>query len=248
MTLTRGTHGPAATPDHPRFPSVRASQDVLRGSGRRDVALDLLSFSPAWAQDVVRGRAFYVDICARCHSDPPGSGAINPLVRTGAEIHGAINRVSPMRNLGGVLSGADLADIAAYLVSVLGAPTFAPDYDVSGHWASATQPCWALYVTQYAGRSLLTGGWLTFDAQGNAIWQYFYEAGGSTGPGIYTAKLFRNSGPPFATPPGSGADAPKATEVGTIALVFSDRDHADVTFVLEGIRITHRMGRVSYPR
>ena len=34
---------PAANPDHPRFPSVRASQDVLRCSGRRGVALDLLS-------------------------------------------------------------------------------------------------------------------------------------------------------------------------------------------------------------
>src|SRR6266581_5922911 len=39
------TDGPAATPDHPRFPSVRASQDELRCSGRRVVALDLLSVS-----------------------------------------------------------------------------------------------------------------------------------------------------------------------------------------------------------
>ncbi len=37
-----GTHGPAATPDHPCFPSVRATQDMRRCSGRRIVALDLL--------------------------------------------------------------------------------------------------------------------------------------------------------------------------------------------------------------
>jgi len=41
------THGPAATPDQPRFPSVRASQDVPRCSGRRVAALDLLSLSVA---------------------------------------------------------------------------------------------------------------------------------------------------------------------------------------------------------
>ena len=104
------------------------------------------------AQDVAPGRAFYVDICARCHSDPPGSGAINPLVRTGDEIRAAINRVSPMRTLNGVLSDANLADIAAYFVTVLGAPGNAPDFDVTGQWASSMQPWWALYVTHYAGR------------------------------------------------------------------------------------------------
>jgi cytochrome c553 len=200
---------------------------------------------PALGQDTARGRALYVEICSRCHSDPPGSGAINPLVRTGDEIRGAINRVSPMRSLGATLSNADLADIAAYFVSVLGPPTNAPDFDVSGQWASAIQPWWALYVTQYAGRTLLTGGWLTFDQQGNAIWLYFYEAGGWTGPGIYTAKLFRNTGPAFATPPGTGANAPKATEVGTVAFVFSDRNTADVTFILDGVRVTHRIARMT---
>jgi cytochrome c553 len=209
------------------------------------VLLAALGAHPALAQDPARGRTLYVDHCARCHSDPPGSGAINPLVRTGDEIRGAINRVSPMRALGATLADTDLADIAAYFVTVLGPPTNAPDYDVSGQWASATQPWWALYVTQYAGRTLLTGGWLTFDQQGQSIWLYFHEAGGWTGPGIYTAKLFRNTGPAFATPPGTGANAPKATEVGTVAFVFSDRDTADVTFTLDGIRVTHRIGRVS---
>lgn len=208
------------------------------------LGLLLLETGTAAAQDTARGRAFYAGICAHCHADPPGHGAIDPRVRTADEIRAAINRVSPMRYLGAALSNADLADIAAYFVTVLGPPTLAPDFDVTGQWASGAQPWWALYVTQYADRSLLTGGWLTFDAAGNAIWLYFYEAGGWTGPGIYTAKLFRNSGPPYATPPASGGSAPKAHEVGTIAFVFSDRDTADVTFVLEGTTITHRIGRV----
>jgi hypothetical protein len=199
------------------------------------------------AQEAVRGRALYADHCARCHSDPPGSGAINPLVRTADQIRAAINRVSPMKFLGDALSNADLAEIAAYFGTVLGPATDTPDFNVSGQWANSSQPWWTLYVTQYAGRSVLSGGWLTFDAQGHAIWLYFHEAGSWTGPGIYTARLFRNTGPPFGTAPGPGADAPRSIEVGTIAFVFSDRDTADVTFVLEGTRVTHKIGRVSFP-
>ena len=209
--------------------------------------LFVLGLSPAFAQDAARGRTLYAGICALCHSDPPGSGAINPLVRSADQIRAAINRVSPMRFLGDALSNTDLADIAVYFETVLGPPTNTPDFDIGGQWASATEPWWALFLTQYAGRSLLTGGWLTFDSQGNAIWLYFYESGGWTGPGIYTAKLYRNTGPPFATPPGSETEPPRTTVVGTIAFVFSGRDTADVTFVLEGIRVAHRIVRVTLP-
>jgi cytochrome c553 len=208
--------------------------------------LALLASAPSLAQDATRGRALYAGICSNCHADPPGNGAIDPRVRTSDEIRAAINRVSPMRFLGGALSNADLADIAAYFVNLLDAPTNAPAFDVGGQWSSGTQPWWALYLTQYARGSLLTGGWLTFDAAGNAIWLYFYESGAWTGPGVYAAKLFRNTGPPFATPPGSGEAMPSAIEVGTIVLLFSARDAADVTFTVGDTTITHRIGRVAY--
>jgi hypothetical protein len=51
-----------------------------------------------------------------------------------------------------------------------------------------------------------------------------------------------------AAQPGTGADAPRATPVGEVAFVFTDRETADVTFVLEGIRVTHKIGRVTHPR
>jgi mono/diheme cytochrome c family protein len=75
--------------------------------------LVLLASVPSVAQDAARGRTLYASICANCHADPPGEGAIDPRARTGDEIRTAINRVSPMRFLGGALSIADLADIAA---------------------------------------------------------------------------------------------------------------------------------------
>ena len=45
-----GNHGVAATPDHPSFPSARASQALLRYSRRRVEALDLLSLGASILQ------------------------------------------------------------------------------------------------------------------------------------------------------------------------------------------------------
>lgn len=151
-----------------------------------------------------------------------------------------------MRYLSDTLSDTDLADIASYFVAVLGPPSLAPGFGVSGQWSSAEQPWWVLYVTQYAAGQLLTGAWLTFDAARNPTWIYFYEGGGWTAPSVYVAKVYRNSGPAFAAVPGNG-ETGKATEVGSIALVFSGDGSADVTFVLPGQRVTHKVRRTALP-
>jgi hypothetical protein len=199
------------------------------------------------AQDAANGRSLYRDICARCHSDPPGSGSINPLVRTADEIRAAINRVSPMGFLSS-LTDRELQDIAAYFVTVLGEPTFTPDFNVGGQWYDVAQPWWALQLTQFAGRKRIAGTWYTFDADSKPTWLYFYDGGEWSGPGIYTSKLYRNSGPPFATLPDLQRPAPEATPAGDVALVFSNRDSADVTFILDGVRITRKITRFNYPR
>lgn len=49
-----GNHGVAATPNHPSFPSARASQPVLRYSRRRVAALDLLSLAQTLGIAVLR--------------------------------------------------------------------------------------------------------------------------------------------------------------------------------------------------
>lgn len=202
----------------------------------------------AFAQDAGRGRALYVQICALCHADPPGSGSVNPLVRAPDQIRAAMARVSPMRYLNDALTDGDLADIVAYFATVLGPPTHAPDFAVGGQWASPDEPWWVVYVTQYANRQLLTGGWLTFAGDGTPTWLYFYEGGGWTAPGVYTAKLYRNTGPAFGGPLAPGAMPPHATEAGTIAFVFSNATTADVTFLLPGASpVTHKLRRAAFP-
>lgn len=209
--------------------------------------LFVLSVAGAAAQDAANGRSLYANTCARCHSDPPGSGAVNPLVRTADEIRAAINRVSPMGFLSS-LADRDLADIAAYFVTVLGEPAFTPDFNVGGQWIDPAQPWWGLTLTQFAGRKRIAGAWNTFDADSKPIWLYFYDEGAWTGPAIYTAKLYRNSGPPFSTPPEAQGPPPEATLAGTVALVFSNRETADVTFILDGTRVTRKITRFNYPR
>jgi hypothetical protein len=200
------------------------------------------------AQDVASGRATYRATCAVCHSDPPGTGSVDPRVRTADEIRGAMLRVSPMGFLNGVLSAAELDNLAAYFRSILDQPSFAPDFDVSGQWQSQRQTWWTLFVTQYAAGTQLSGGWLTFDATGAPTWLFFYEGGGWIAAGVYSAKLRRNTGPPFATDPNADGSVASTDDVGTIAFVFSDRNAAEVTFDVGGTRVTHRIGRVSYPK
>lgn len=198
----------------------------------------------ASAQDAARGRTLYVEHCARCHADPPGSGSINPLVRTADEIRGALGRVSPMRMLNALLSDADLRDIAAYFVTVLGEPTNNPDFNVGDVWWDSSQNGWALLLRQHSGRKQLAGIWYTFDADGKAAW-YLFNGGSWSAPSVYTAKLYRHTGSPLTVP--YDAAALRATEVGTAALVFSNRDVADATFVVDGVRVIKKIGRFSFP-
>lgn len=206
----------------------------------------MLFAGAASAQDAAIGRTLYVTHCARCHADPPGSGSVNPLVRTADEIRGALGRVSPMRMLNGILSDKDLQDIAAYFVTVLGEPTNAPDFTITGQWWDPERPWMALVFNHFANRKQLSGIWHTFDENGDAIWLYFLD-GAWTGPSIYTGKLYRNSGPPYAQPADPAKPA-TTTVVGEVAIVFSNRESADITFIVNGQRMTRKIARYNFPR
>jgi hypothetical protein len=206
----------------------------------------MLFAGAAFAQDAAIGRTLYVTHCARCHADPPGSGSVNPLVRTADEIRGALGRVSPMRMLNGILSDKDLQDIAAYFVTVLGEPTNAPDFTITGQWWDPERPWMALVFNHYANRKQLSGIWHTFDDSGNAVWLYFID-GAWTGPSIYNGKLYRNSGPPYAQP-ADPAKPPATAVVGEVAIVFSNRESADITFIVNGQRMTRKIARYNFPR
>ncbi|MDX2218784.1 MAG: cytochrome c [Burkholderiales bacterium] len=199
----------------------------------------------ASAQDSARGRALYVANCARCHADPPGSGFIDPRVRTPDEIRGALNRVSPMGFLQSVITAQDERDLAAYFVESLGPPTNRPDYNVGDFWWDQKNGGSSINLRQFSGRNQLAGIWYTYDASGNPVW-FLFNGGSWSGPSIYTAPLFRGRGSPFTA---AEVDPSRygLTEVGLVALVFSNRDNVDLTFTVSGQRTLAKMVRFAFP-
>lgn len=217
---------------------------LARASGPLFILAWCLATQAALAQDAARGRALYVTHCARCHADPPGSGFVDPRVRTADEIRGALNRVSPMGFLQGVISPTDERDLAAYFVESLGPPTHRPDFNVGDFWWDQKNGGSSINLRQFSGRNQLAGIWCTYDASGNPLW-FLFNGGSWSGPSIYTAPLFRGRGTPYTAD--VNVSLYGLTEVGVIALVFSDRSNVDLTFTVNGQRTLARMVRFSFP-
>lgn len=215
-----------------------------RASGPLFFCCTLLLAESALAQDAARGRSLYVENCARCHADPPGSGFVDPRVRTADEILATIQRVSPMRFLGGVIMAQEARDLAAYFNESLGPPTNRPDYNVGDFWWDQKNGGSSINLRQFAGRNQLAGIWYTYDALGNPVW-FLFNGGSWSGPSIYTAPLYRGRGSPFAVPVDPSLYG--LTEVGVVALVFSNRENLDVTFTLGGQRTLAKMMRFQFP-
>lgn len=216
-----------------------------RASGHFFLLMLLLAMSwPAAAQDAARGRTLYVENCARCHADPPGSGFVDPRVRTADEIRGALNRVSPMGFLQSIITAQDERDLAAYFVQSLGPPTNRPDYNVGDFWWDQKSGGSSINLRQFSSRNQLAGIWYTFDAAGNPEW-FLFNGGSWSGPSVYVATLYRARGTPFTTLVDPSLYA--LTEVGTAALVFSDRANVDLTFTVSGQRTLSKMVRFTFP-
>ncbi len=198
----------------------------------------------AAAQDAAKGRTLYVANCARCHADPPGTGFVDPRVRTADEIRGALNRVSPMGFLQSVITAQDERDLAAYFVESLGPPTNRPDFNVGDFWWDQKNGGSSVNLRQFSGRNQLAGIWYTFDAAGNPEW-FLFNGGSWSGPSIYTAPLYRARGTPFAALVDPSLYS--LTEVGVAALVFSDRGNVDLTFNVTGQRTLTKMIRFPFP-
>lgn len=186
----------------------------------------------------------YTEHCARCHADPPGSGFVDPRVRTADEIRGALNRVSPMGFLQGVITAQDERDLVAYFAQSLGPPTNRPDYNVGDFWWDQKNGGSSVNLRQFSGRNQLAGIWYTFDATGNPVW-FLFNGGSWSGPSIYTAPLYRGRGTPFTLTVDPALYS--VTEVGTAALVFSDRANVDFTFTVNGQRTLSKMVRFPFP-
>ena len=102
----------------------------------------------------------------------------------------------------------------------------------------------SINLRQFSGRNQLAGIWYTYDASANPVW-FLFNGGSWTGPSIYTAPLYRGRGSPFSAP--VDVSLYGLTEVGVVALVFSNRETVDVTFTVNGQRTLAKMARFVFP-
>jgi cbb3-type cytochrome c oxidase subunit III len=197
---------------------------------------------PVAAQNLANGEALYQSICRVCHGFPPAGGperaAGNPTLITNA-ING---RVPTMGFLREVLDAVDIADIAAYLLT-LSNPNpqpAVPAFDYSDLWWNPSESGWGLNLVQHAS-NVIFGVMYTYEAPNRATW--FVIPGGSwTTATVYSGAIYRVSGPAFNAQ-GFSASSVRVQQVGLATLTFIDRDNATFAFTIDGVPVMKSITR-----
>ncbi len=205
----------------------------------------ILAVALAHAQSVSNGQALYASTCNSCHGTPPLGGpelaANNPsLIRQA--INGTVPGVNTaaMSFLRGVYSDAQLADIAAYVGSIVSngppaPPT--PAFDYTDLWWNPSESGWGFNIIQHASNNIF-GVIYTYAAPNVPMW--FVLPGGTwTSPATFTGNLYRVTGSP-----GSRAFKPgDVTQVGNATLLFSGANNATLTYSVDGVQVTKAIER-----
>ena len=199
---------------------------------------------PALAQSVSNGELLYKSICISCHALPPVGGAIlganNPSL-----IRQAIDGLVPdMKLVVGPLnfSDAQLADIAAYIATVIGggAPPVTADVDYSDLWWNANENGWGFNIVQHGAGGNIFGVMYTYDADGRPLW--FVMPGGTWASStVFSGGWYRLAGPVFTSPFDASAVSP--TQVGTATITFIDASHASLSFTVDGTAVVKPITR-----
>ena len=219
---------------------------ALRFACRLLACVLALAALPALGQNAANGQAIYMNICRACHGFPPCCGPDraggNPSL-----IQNAINvRVPAMGFLRGVLSNADIQDIAQYLLNPTstpdppppppdpGPPTPAiPDFDYTDLWWFAQESGWGLNIIQHASH-VIFGVMYTYDASRRPLWLVMPGGTWTTG-NHYEGDLYRTTGPQFNSPTFDPARV-SVVKVGTFAFDFNGRNAGTFTYTVDGVR------------
>lgn len=201
------------------------------------IALVAAGLTPVQAQNATSGQALYDGVCRGCHGFPP-SGGPESAAGNPAAITGAINSVSAMSFLRGVLSPADIADIAAYLLGLSGPPL--PAHDFTDLWWNPAEPGWGLNLIQHPSNKVF-GVTYTYEPPNRATW-FVLPDGAWTSPLTYSGPIYRASGPPFNRPRFDPAMV-SVRQVGMATLQFVDRENATFTFAVDGVAVTKNITR-----
>jgi hypothetical protein len=116
-----------------------------------------------------------------------------------------------------------------------GTTPFSVDY--TDLWWSEGENGWGVALTQDQG--MIFAAWYAYDDQGNPVWYTVSNCPltGSTASGSCTGNLYRVTGGSPLTAPWAASIS--LTDIGLVTFQFSDKDHADMTYSIDG-KLSHR--------
>ena len=194
----------------------------------------------ASAQSVSNGQALYNATCNSCHGTPPVGGpqlaANNPSL-----IRQAINGLVPaMSFLRGVYSDAQLADIAAYINSIVNGgppPPPTPLFDYTDLWWNPNESGWGFNIIQHSNNKVFAVIY-TYAAPNVPMW-FVLPDGVWTSSSTYTGKLYRVTG----SPGNAAFRAGQVFEVGNATLLFNGANNATLTYSVDGVQVSKAIER-----
>jgi hypothetical protein len=205
------------------------------------MAAFLIPAGPARADgDPVNGKALFTANCNSCHKlgalDAARAGANDP-----AAIQNALSTVPDMAGLKGFLSATQIADIAAYIGTVVSGGGGGGAVNYQGLWWNApanSESGWGVNLAHQG--DTIFASWFTYDTSGKGWWLVVTAT--KTATNTYSGKLYSTRGPAFnATPWDPTAVAP--TEQGSATFTFSDANNGTFQYVIGAIDRTKTITR-----
>ena len=106
-------------------------------------------------------------------------------------------------------------------------------------WWNASESGWGINLTEQS--KIIYATWFTYDAEGSPWWLVSTMKPDASGS-VYSGDISTIAGPPFSAVPWDPSRI-KATNVGTMNARFSDGNHANLTYTVNGITQTKAVTR-----
>jgi hypothetical protein len=107
-------------------------------------------------------------------------------------------------------------------------------------WWNAAEPGWGINVTHQG--NIIFATLFTYAPDGRDMWLVASSLARQA-DGRFTGLIHRATGPPFNTSPWS---AIALTEVGTMALAFSDGEHGTLSYTFQGVPVSKAITRYAF--